>query len=63
MSVLLGMAAFLGVLLVGAVVYDWRRRRLREPSHDIGSAASSTQRHAEGEGQPPPRDRMSGPGW
>jgi hypothetical protein len=63
MSILLGMAAFLGVLLAGAVLYDWRRRHRHEPPHDIGSAASNTRQHAEGQGQPPPRDRMSGPGW
>ena len=60
MSVLLGMAALLVVLLAGAVVYDWRRRRRHEPPHDYGAAARSTRGHAEGMGQPPPRDRMAG---
>lgn len=62
MSVLLGMAALVAVLLAGAVVYDWRRRQRHGPPHDIGSAAWSTRLHAEGKGQPPPRDRISGGG-
>ena len=48
MSVLLVMAAFLVVLLAGAVVYDWRRRH--KAPHDIDAAARRAQRSAEGQG-------------
>jgi hypothetical protein len=60
MSILLGMAALLVVLLAGAVVYDWRHRH--KAPHDIDAAARRTRGHAEGKGQQPPRDRLSGPG-
>lgn len=50
MSILLGMAASLVVVLAGAVVYDWRHRH--EVPHDINSAVRSTRAHVEGKSPP-----------
>jgi hypothetical protein len=48
MSILLVMAAFLVVVLAGAVMYDWRHRH-RAP-HDVDAAARRAQRSTEGQG-------------
>jgi hypothetical protein len=48
MSILLVMAAFLVVVLAGAVVYDWRHRH-RAP-HDVDAAARRARRSTEGQG-------------
>jgi hypothetical protein len=45
MSFMLYLLVPLFVLLVGAVVFDWRRRHA--PSHDIESAARSVQADAD----------------
>jgi hypothetical protein len=47
MSILLVMAAFLVVVLAGAVVYDWRRRH--KAPHDIDAAALRARRSTEGQ--------------
>jgi hypothetical protein len=48
MSILLGMAALVVVLLAGAVLYDWRHRH--KAPHDIDAAARRARGHAEGQG-------------